>query len=239
MTVAALFVAEGGAYYGLEDVDPWPESRDARKYTGPWPVVAHPPCARWCRLAGFVEKTHGYKKGDDGGTFVAALKAVRSFGGVLEHPAYSAAFAQFGLPEPTDKGGWQRGICGGWSAHVEQWHYGHPAKKATWLYCFGVNPPELVWGATPDTAETAYVSDGGGRFKRGRAAVSWCGNKIKSGEKRKRLSGKQALATPLAFRDLLLGIARSVVPPAPSNPLPYAECPACGHGFNPDMDAPE
>ena len=38
--VAALFVQEGGAYYGQPGVDPWPESRDARAYAGPWPVVA-------------------------------------------------------------------------------------------------------------------------------------------------------------------------------------------------------
>ena len=38
--VAALYVAKGGAYYGLPDVDPWDEARDARLYAGPWPVVA-------------------------------------------------------------------------------------------------------------------------------------------------------------------------------------------------------
>lgn len=49
--IAALFVATGGCYFGLEGVDPWDEQRDARLYRGPWPVVAHPPCSRWCRLA--------------------------------------------------------------------------------------------------------------------------------------------------------------------------------------------
>lgn len=47
--VAALFVETGGVYFGLPDVDPWDEARDARKYAGPWPVVAHPPCERWGR----------------------------------------------------------------------------------------------------------------------------------------------------------------------------------------------
>lgn len=213
--IAALFVATDGAYFGLEDVDPWDVKRDARKYRGPYPAVAHPPCQRWCRLAGFVEKVHGYKKGDDGGTFASALASVRAYGGVLEHPAYSDAFNHFALPLPCDKGGWQRGICGGWSCHVEQWHYGHRAKKATWLYAYGVNElPSLRWGATPDTAITAYVADGGGGIKgknRELAPVSWCGNKTKNGgEDRPRLSQKEADATPLAFRDMLLSIARSV-----------------------------
>ncbi len=220
--IAALFVQTNGAYFNLPDVDPWDEKRDARKYAGPHPVVAHPPCQRWCRLAGFVEKVHGYKKGDDGGTFSWALACVRAFGGVLEHPAYSSAFGAYLLPFPSDKGGWQRGICGGWSCHVEQWHYGHRAKKATWLYAYGVDHlPSLRWGATPDTAVTAYVSDGGGGVKDGskrprRAAVelapvSWRGNKTKNGgEKRPRLSQKEADASPIAFRDELLSIARSV-----------------------------
>lgn len=38
--IAALFVQRGGVYFGLDDVDPWDESRDARRYAGPYPVVA-------------------------------------------------------------------------------------------------------------------------------------------------------------------------------------------------------
>ena len=81
--IAALYVQTNGCYYGLPDVDPWDEARDARKYAGPWPVVAHPPCARWCRLAGLVESRYGIKKHEDGGTFASALANVRRVGGVL------------------------------------------------------------------------------------------------------------------------------------------------------------
>ncbi len=36
--IAALYVASGGCYFGLPDVDPWDESRDARIYAGPHPA---------------------------------------------------------------------------------------------------------------------------------------------------------------------------------------------------------
>src|SRR6266566_9520079 len=97
-TVAALYVDPTGVYANLPGVEVWDETRDARQYRGPYPVVAHPPCAPWCRLAGFVEARFGHKRGDDGGCFAAALDAVRTYGGVLEHPADSRAFHHFGLP---------------------------------------------------------------------------------------------------------------------------------------------
>lgn len=207
--IAALYVETGGVYYGLPDVDPWDEARDARRYAGPWPVVAHPPCSRWCRLAGLVQARWGHEKGDDGGTFEAALHAVRTYGGVLEHPAYSAAWAAFRLPRPTT-GGWQRGICGGWTSHVEQGQYGHPARKPTWLYAVVQNPqvlPTLRWGVTK--APTATVSWGHhstafariGDFPTNGTATGW--------RERRRLSPAEASASPPAFRDVLLEIARS------------------------------
>lgn len=47
--IAALYVATDGAYFGVPGIDPWDEARDARKYAGPWAVIAHPPCQRWGR----------------------------------------------------------------------------------------------------------------------------------------------------------------------------------------------
>ena len=193
--IAALFVQENGCYYGLAGVDPWDEVRDARLYPGPNPVVAHPPCSRWCRLAGLVEARWGHKRGEDGGCFASALDSVRRYGGVLEHPAYSDAWAAFGLPRPAKEGGWQRGLCGGWSCHVEQGRYGHPAKKATWLYAYGTDLPDLRWGSDPD--------------QKSKAMVSWCGNHTKTHDKRPRVGKKAASATPVEFRDILIEMARS------------------------------
>lgn len=194
--IAALYVQRGGSYWDLEGVDPWDEARDARQYAGPWPVVAHPPCSRWCRLAGLVEARWGHKRGDDGGCFAAALASVRQWGGVLEHPAYSDAWAAFDLPVPMRGGGWSRGLCGGWSAHVEQGRYGHVAKKATWLYALGCELPDLRWGSGLDT--------------KSKALVSWCGNNVKSGEDRPRVGKAAASKTPVEFRDVLIAMARSV-----------------------------
>lgn len=196
MMIAALFVEKNGSYKDLPHVDLWDIERDARKYSGPYPVVAHPPCSRWCRLAGLVEARWGHKKGDDGGCFESALASVRKYGGVIEHPAYSEAFYRYGLPIPATGGGWQMGICGGWSCYVEQGRYGHRAKKATWLYVYGALPPSMDWGVMPDCESEALVS--------------WCGNKVKRTPDRPRLSKKEASSTPIRFRDLLLSIALSI-----------------------------
>jgi len=51
--IAALYVQTDGCYFGIDGVDPWGEPRDARRYDGPYPVIAHPPCQRWGALAAF------------------------------------------------------------------------------------------------------------------------------------------------------------------------------------------
>ena len=150
--LAALFVQRDGAYFGIDNVDPWDEVRDARKYPGPYPVVAHPPCQRWGKMwAGqplWIKRTgKRRKKGDDGGCFKSALEAVRKYGGVLEHPMSSHAWAHFELTKPTRNSGWVKADeYGGWTCCVEQGRYGHYAPKPTWLYAVGCELPELRWG---------------------------------------------------------------------------------------------
>lgn len=148
--VAALFVASDGPYIGLPGVDAWTAERDARKYAGPWPVVAHPPCERWGRYwSGGPSAKVRRIKGDDGGCFSSALASVRTYGGVLEHPAHSYAWEHFGLIKPPMDGGWVAAdFYGGWTCHVEQGHYGHRARKATWLYAVSSHLPSLKWGAS-------------------------------------------------------------------------------------------
>lgn len=220
--IAALYVETGGTYFGIEDVDPWDEKRDARLYAGPWPVVAHPPCARWSRLAGFTEARFGLKRGDDGGCFEAALHAVRQCGGVIEHPAPTAAFARYGLPKPITREGWTAGMCGGWSCYVEQGRYGLPVKKATWLYAFGVQLPDLRWGFSPDSSgDPENQGDFGGmdawrdKFK-GRQGQLEEGNShyaacVVDGVRVRSPHFGLTSTTPIEFRDVLLDMARSAL----------------------------
>lgn len=211
MTVAALFVDErqGGAYAGLDGVEAWGVTRDARTYAGPWPVVAHPPCERWGRYArGGPSARVPRQVGDDGGCFAAALEAVRLWGGALEHPAHSKAWAAFGLRRPPRCGGWVPASLwdGGWSCHVEQGAYGHPARKATWLYVRYVKLADLRWGS----ASGDFVRlDEGFHSAEERAAARAAGVRP-----RRRLSSRELAATPIPFRDLLLGIARTARVPA-------------------------
>lgn len=207
MKVAALYVQNGGSYYGIDGVDPWDEKRDARLYDGPWPVVAHPPCQRWGKMwfgqPLTVKKTGERKKlGDDGGCFEASLSSVRKYGGVIEHPWGSRAWPHFGLNTPDRRGGWViADFLGWWTCCVEQGKYGHYARKPTLLYVFGIGHqdlPDLKWGKSEAKLDPAVVERMGlARAKR-------------LGEVGARGGGTDSsprIGTPLEFRDLLISIA--------------------------------
>lgn len=190
--IAALYVETDGAYYGLDDVDPWDAGRDARLYDGPVPVVAHPPCNRWSIMAlARPELTIG----DDGGCFAAALDAVRAYGGVLEHPAFTLAWRAFGLPRPSAHG-WSRSLLDdGWVCQVDQSFYGHDMRKLTWLYAYDCELPDLRWGDGGNRELSVRDSYGGGARQANRSK------------------------TPPAFRDVLIDMARS----APAGCLPVTQ----------------
>lgn len=195
IAVAALYVDPRGVYSDIPGVEPWGlPDRDAREYAGPHPVVAHPPCASWGRYA----KPHpgsrarGPLLGDDGGAFRAAFTDLFIYGGVLEHPRDSKAWAAFGIPKPPTAGWAPTSIYGahwmrGWVCCVDQGHYGHAARKSTWLLFVGREPPpDLVWGPSSPPP-------------------------IGSGARRgnlESLSKKQRAATPRPFADLLISLAR-------------------------------
>jgi hypothetical protein len=202
--ITALFVDANGPYKDVADC--WGEERDARTFAGTGPVVAHPPCERWGRYWGggpMLAGTPKQKKlGDDGGCFAFALAQVRRCKGVLEHPAHTHAWRTFELTHPPREGGWVPAGDGiGFVCHVEQGHYGHRARKATWLYAVGCALPELKWGPSQATAKL----DDGYHSTAERAQRKAEGTH-KTGE---RLTAKERIHTPQPFRDMLLMMAAS------------------------------
>lgn len=194
MKVTALYVHPGGVYYRIPWVDPWDQVRDARLYRGPWPVVAHPPCARWSTLAFVNRARYGIPVGDDGGCFASALVSVIRFGGVLEHPAQSYAWKHYGIPRPRI-GTWIPGRWGVHTTEVFQRNYGHRAYKRTWLLACKTALPALRWGEPP--ASDVWIS-----CDRPMAAMRAASVKV--------MGKRERILTPISFRDLLLGLALSV-----------------------------
>lgn len=190
--IAALFVQSGGCYSQADNVDPWPEDRDARLYDDIYPVVAHPPCQLWGKMAKVNYSRWGgehNKPGNDNGCFKSALDSVNRCGGVLEHPAQTYAWNEFGLTKPS-KNGWSKSGAG-WVCEVWQSAYRHKANKATWLYYVGVNAPfELRWDRVKGTHQVGFQD------QRGKA------------RNKPTLSKKDANATPILFRNELVRLAQ-------------------------------
>lgn len=189
--ISALFVWEDGPYFNDGRIDPWPESRDARLYDGDNPVIAHPPCQLWGKMARVNYARWGgehNRPGNDGGCFESALNSVNRCGGVLEHPAGTYAWVNYGLVKPT-AGIWVKS-GEGWVCEVWQSAYGHKANKATWLYYVGDRPPfDLEWSRPRGTYQIGFYD------KRGK-------------DKNKPTLGKrEANFTPRAFKEELIKLA--------------------------------
>lgn len=203
--IAALYVEREGCYFGLPNVEPWDVTRDARSYAGPHPVVAHPPCQRWGRFwHGSTRKPHQFKLGDDQGKFATALWAVRTFGGVLEHPADSHAWDWYGITRPLRGQGWTRADSfGGMTCYVEQGHYGHFSRKPSWLYAVRTRLHEFNWSEGEQRLHPVALARHGYEKARRIGMTAMIGGKDKT---------KIRDATPIPFRDLLIAIAESARP---------------------------
>jgi hypothetical protein len=126
--VSALYCRADSIYRELL-FDVWDQARDARRYVGPWPVIAHPPCRGWGALRHFAKPAAGELE-----LAFFAVDAVRQWGGVLEHPQGSSLWSAAELPRP----GQGTDAQGGSTVLVDQGWFGHFAPKPSWLYVVGM-----------------------------------------------------------------------------------------------------
>lgn len=110
----------------------WDADRDARKWPGGTPCVAHPPCRAWGNFAWRAQP-----RSDEKALGLWAVDQVRRFGGVLEHPRGSKLWKAKELPlTGVDE-------FGGFTLSVNQFAWGHKALKPTFLYICGVSRDNL------------------------------------------------------------------------------------------------
>lgn len=193
--VAALFVREDSIYLDILCVDAWTATRDAKKWPGGCPVVAHPPCRGWGNLSHFAKPAPGEK---DLGLW--AVEQVRRYGGVLEHPRGSKLWAAAGLPRP----GQALDAHGGWTLPIAQFWFGHKAEKQTWLYIVGCDKPPalpLRGGRASHVIATGTRNDDGSRTSKG--DPKW----------RPEVSQPEREHTPPELAEWLVSLARLCKPP--------------------------
>jgi hypothetical protein len=187
MMVAALFVRKDSAYKAIHGVDAWDVMRNANFWPGGSPVVAHPPCSQWGGLRHMARKDPAEK-----GLARWAVRWVRIFGGVLEHPMGSSLWEEMELPLP----GAGVDSFGGWTLEIDQWQFGHVANKPTWLYVVGC-PPERLPDMPPIRPGKSDL-------------VISTGHGLREGDPgwRPRVTQKQREYTPPALAEWLVEVAR-------------------------------
>ncbi len=74
--IAALFCREDSIYKQIHGVDVWDQGRDAMKWPGGCPVIAHPPCRLWATLRKWSKADPSEKK-----LGLWAVEQVRNWGG--------------------------------------------------------------------------------------------------------------------------------------------------------------
>jgi hypothetical protein len=185
-TVAVLFARRDSIYKTLPGTDVWDEDRDALKWPGGAPVVAHPPCGPWGRMRQFANP-----RTVDLAPW--AIDQVRKWGGALEHPAESLIFrhSHCYLNGSVDR--W-----GGWCLLVQQWWWGHPAHKWTRIYVVGCRHED-----TPDIPYKIGESEKVIRY----SPAVWR-DRHKTPITRPEVSKAEREHTPRAFAEWLLEVAR-------------------------------
>lgn len=183
-----LFVREDSIYKTLAGVECYDAVRDARTFPGGTPIVAHPPCRAWSCLKAFARPRPGERK-----LAIWSVLQIRRHGGVLEHPKGSGLWKRMQLPLPNGfPDEW-----GGYTIEVDQFHWGHKARKRTWLYIVGTN--DLPAFPRRSGEPTHVIDRPGKRRKKERPNSAGLKPWVTKAERE---------ATPPAFAEWLVEVAR-------------------------------
>jgi len=183
--VSVLFARQDSIYKSLPACDVYDKTRDAKTFVAGTPVIAHPPCRAWAKLAHFANPEPGEKE-----LALWAVEKVRANGGVLEHPEMSRLWKAIPLPKP----GARPDKWGGYTIAVDQRWWGHRANKMTWLYIVG----------TPQEEIPAHLV----RYDPRTHCIKAHNKTTSRNAHKKRLPTSEREHTPVAFAEWLLQIAR-------------------------------
>lgn len=123
--IPVLFAQRNSTYKAI-GCDVYDGKRNALNFSGGVPAIYHPPCRLWSRLRKFSNAPPFEK-------FYAiwAVHMCRMYGGIVEHPMGSSLWPYMRLPRPGERDRW------GFTVSINQYDYGHPARKSTYLYICG------------------------------------------------------------------------------------------------------
>ena len=127
--IPVLFARGDSAYKKHDCFDVYDILRDARSYKGTHCVIAHPPCRAWGRLSHMAKP-----RPDEKELALFSVELVRNNGGIVEHPYGSRLWKHFDIPD----GGLLTDDFGGYTITIDQWDFGHVARKKTKLYICGI-----------------------------------------------------------------------------------------------------
>lgn len=132
--IPVLFARIDSAYKQHDCFDVYDINRDARKFQGTEAVIAHPPCRAWGMLAHMAKP-----RPDEKELALFSIELVRKNGGIVEHPYGSRLWKHFGIKDFSE--GFD--AFGGYTITIDQWDFGHVARKKTKLYICGIEPTFL------------------------------------------------------------------------------------------------
>ena len=150
--ISILFASRNSVYKTIPGLDVWDIDRNAWNWPGGNPGIFHPPCRLFCRLSHMSTAPESEKH-----LAYWSVNMVTKHGGILEHPSNSKLWDEAHLPLPGFSDQF------GFTIQVDQYWFGHPGRKRTWLYICGIDRKDVPSHQLRLTSKPADIFAGGTR----------------------------------------------------------------------------